>query len=60
MKVKIYTLLQRAIESGVRAGYERAHKHSDKPDKEVIFENIEREINQQLDEVFSFDDEAEV
>ena len=32
MRIKIYQLIQKIVEVGAEAGYNRAHKHTDTPD----------------------------
>jgi len=57
MKVKTLTILEMAINAGVKRGWNRAHKHIENPNEETICDNIEREIMNELCEYFSFDDE---
>ena len=57
MKVKSYRVLQRALEEGFEWGWQRAHKHTDTPAKQMIQENVLREIGNAIDEVFHFDDD---
>ena len=54
MKAKIYPLLERCIEDGLRRGYRRAHKYVEKPTEEAIFEEIERCIMGEICEWFDF------
>lgn len=53
---KTRTLLERAIEVGVRAGYDRAHKHTDTPGPEHTCSQIEHYIWLELDEAFNISD----
>lgn len=55
MRVKSYRVLQRALEEGFEWGWQRAHKHTDKPTEAMIRENVLREIGNAIDEVFHFD-----
>tara|TARA_R110000751_G_scaffold1733_2_gene6317 strand:+ start:4086 stop:4268 length:183 start_codon:yes stop_codon:yes gene_type:complete len=57
MKVKMYPLIERLVESGIDAGYTRAHKHTDTPIEETIKSCIEQYIMQGFDEYFEFDQE---
>ena len=57
MKVKMYKLIQEIVESGVDAGYNRAHKHTDIPIEETIKHCIEEYIMNGFDEHFTFDQE---
>lgn len=54
MRVKSYRVLQRALEEGFEWGWQRAHKHTDTPTKAVIEENIIREIENAIADVFHF------
>ena len=36
MRPKIRTILEKCIETGIRLGHTRAHKHSDKPEDEYF------------------------
>ena len=57
MKIKMYQLISRAIEEGVDFGWNRAHKHSEKPEKNTVLDSIHSEVMSQICEVFDFDDE---
>ena len=57
MKVKMYKLIQEIVESGVDAGYHRAHKHTDTPIAETIKHCIEEYIMNGFDEHFIFEHE---
>jgi len=57
MKVKMYKLIQEIVESGVDAGYLRAHKHTDTPIEETIKHCIEQYIMNGFDEHFTFEHE---
>jgi len=60
MKVKLYGIIERAIEEGIELGYRRAFKHTDKPSEEVIVESISRAVMFNIEEVLSFDDEVSI
>ena len=49
---KLYPLLEEAIEYGVRRGWSRAHKHTDKPTEEQIFQTIPECVMQEICERF--------
>ena len=55
MKVKMYKLIQEIVESGVDAGYHRAHKHTDTPDEYTITNCIAEYIMNGFNEAFEFD-----
>jgi len=54
MKVKIYQLIERIVEQGTEAGYDRAHKHTDTPNEETIKQCIEQYIMHGFDDAFLF------
>jgi hypothetical protein len=49
-------VLSRAIEEGVSYGWQRAHKHTETPDPQLIKETIEQAIENSICEVFTFDE----
>jgi hypothetical protein len=55
LTVRVYPVLSRAIEEGVRCGLNRGFKYSDKPTREDLAEQIEREVMNALGEVFDLD-----
>lgn len=57
VKIDAYKIIDDAVESSVRYGFDRAHKHTDKPDKEHIIEEIHRQVMSNLCEIFKFEDE---
>jgi hypothetical protein len=57
MKPKFRIVLETALESGIRCGYTRAHKHTDNPDVEIIVDAMINEIFNSLDEWFDFNDD---
>ncbi|MDB4261699.1 hypothetical protein N9878_02395 [bacterium] len=59
MKVKMYTLIQQIVESGIYAGYHRANKHTDTPDGYTIRNCISEYIMNGFDDAFKFDMEEE-
>ena len=40
MKADWYFLIERALEEGIEKGWNRAHKHTDTPDMEIIKSEI--------------------
>ena len=54
IRVKTYTVLERAIEEGVEFGYNRAFKYTDHPTRETFLKEITNAIMLNIDEVFSF------
>tara|TARA_B110000902_G_scaffold92916_1_gene110216 strand:+ start:2817 stop:2996 length:180 start_codon:yes stop_codon:yes gene_type:complete len=57
MKIKMYPLIEQIVESGVEAGYTRAHKHTDTPNEETIKQCIHQYVMSGFDEAFEFDQE---
>lgn len=56
ISVDVYAVVSRAVEEGVRRGFNRAHKHVDKPDPEDLMEQIRTSVMADLAEVIKFDD----
>jgi len=57
MKIKMYSLMERIVEEGIDAGWNRAHKHTDTPIEETVKSCIEEYIMNGFDEYFDFDKE---
>jgi len=55
MKAKIRHILEECIINGIEYGYERAHKHTDTPNKLNIESCIELAIWYEIDQRFEFD-----
>lgn len=58
MKIKVYNLISECVERGTKLGYRSAHKHTDTPNEEYIFDRIHTDIMNELCEYFTFDDET--
>ena len=56
MRIKAYTVVERAVEEGVAMGYNRAHKHTNAPG-DAIKEHVQREVMTALCEIMDFDEE---
>lgn len=54
MKPRFDKVLDHCLETGVKFGINRAFKHDDNPSREVIEENVTREIMNQFYEWFEF------
>lgn len=54
-----YRLISEAVERGVSYGYRRAHKHTNTPSEEMIFEQIQNAILFEITEVFQFGHDVE-
>lgn len=59
VRVRVYEVVCRAVEEGIRLGITRAHKHTDEPSRDAIQENIEREVMTSLCEVLAFEEVAD-
>ena len=59
MKVKMYPLIERLVDEGIEAGWNRAPKHTDAPIEETIKNCIHEYIMNGFDEAFEFNQEAE-
>lgn len=59
MRAKTRVLIEQCIEDGIRLGYQRAYKHTDKPAIEDVWAMQEREVMMQIDEWFEFDEGRE-
>lgn len=57
MRVKTYAILDRAVEEGIRLGWNRAHKHVENPDQTQIEDQIHQAVMGSICEVFKFDDD---
>jgi len=57
VQVRAYDVLCRAVEEGIGYGWNRAHKHVDKPTPEAIRSAIEDAVMNALSEVLSFHEE---
>lgn len=59
LSVRLWVIVHRAVEEGVSYGWQRAHKHTDNPSKEVVLEAMEDAVMLHLDEVFNLEEEEE-
>lgn len=57
VKVRAYEVIWRAVNEGVGYGYQRAHKHTDKPSEEHVRDQIEQAVMNALCEILDFGDE---
>lgn len=54
LEVKVYTVLEECIESGINWGFIKAHKHDDNPSEDKIKEELLRAIMLNISEKFNF------
>ncbi len=55
VKVKLYDILSRYVEEGVRYGISRAYKHTDSPSREGIEEAVHNAVMNSICEVLDFE-----
>jgi len=58
LHVDVRKVLAGCIERGVAYGIMRAHKHTDAPSREDLAEQVEHGIWLEIDDLFSFPEEA--
>ena len=56
LRLKLYTVISRAVSEGVAYGVNRAFHYSDAPSTDAIAEHVEREVMNSLDEVIEYGD----
>ena len=56
-RVRWRVLIERAVDDGLRIGFERAHKHTDAPSRDHVLTMQEAAIWEQLDAVMVLEDE---
>jgi hypothetical protein len=57
IRINGYEIVSRAVEEGVRYGWNRAHKHTDAPDEETAVDVIHQAVINELCEVLTFTEE---
>lgn len=55
-KLNAFEVVSRAVEEGIATGYRRAHKHTDKPEEEVLKDALQQEVISALCEVIVFEE----
>jgi hypothetical protein len=55
VKLRAYNLIERAVEEGVRWGWQHAHKHTQNPDQSAAEDQIVNDVMQQLSEIMEYD-----
>ena len=56
LRVKAYDVLQRAVDDGLNFGWNRAHKHTDKPSEDAIKDAMFGAVMGEICDWFDFDD----
>ena len=56
LRLKLYTVISRAVEEGVAYGVNRAFHYSDAPSVEALRDHVDREVMNALDEVIDYGD----
>jgi hypothetical protein len=51
----MYNIVRDCVESGIRYGIRRAHKHTDEPSEDLLESEIHSAIMMELDEKFEFE-----
>ena len=59
MKAREYDVLARAVEEGIAAGWQHAHKHTETPSPEAVHDQIHMDVMTAICEWFTFDDTLE-
>ena len=54
-KIRLYEVLQRAVDDGIAYGWNRAHKHTDTPAEHLIRGEIYNAVMNSLCDVIDFD-----
>lgn len=57
LRPRTYDMVAEGIESAIRYGLNRAHKHTDRPTREHVVECVGRAVLSELCEHFDFGDE---
>ncbi len=55
LKPDTYKILDDCVEAGINAGWNRAHKHTNKPSEEELKNQIQYYIMLEISEKFKFD-----
>ena len=58
LRLRIYTVVSRAVEEGVSHGIRRAHKYAVRPTRESLQDHLEREVLSALCDVIDFGDDG--
>lgn len=56
VRLDAYRIISDAIESGLRFGWNRAHKHTDDPGQDLIIDQMHSAVMNELCEILKFDE----
>ena len=59
MKIKVVTLLEHCIDTGIQHGIAHAFKYTETPNQKIIIDAISNAIFEQLWEFFDLEDDAD-
>ena len=59
LRFRAWSLVERAVEEGVRYGLNRAHKHTSKPDRSQVEECVAQAVMGELGEILDFGPEGD-
>ena len=59
MKPRFYVLFEDCIEQGLERGYNRAHKHTDNPTKEIMLREMYPAVTAAFHEYFTFEGDTD-
>lgn len=54
VRFRAYTIIEQAVERGISIGWNRAHKHTDKPEKDTAVEQVSMAVMNELGEIMEF------
>lgn len=60
MRVRVWAILERAVSEGITYGWNRAHKHAEHPDEELLKEQIERAVLAKIEEYFEIEEHPDL
>ena len=55
VRIDAYEVISRAVEAGIGYGWRRAHKHTNKPSDESVYDAIFTAVMNEICEVVKFD-----
>ena len=55
LKVNVYKVLEDCVQKGIQSGYNKAHKHTNKPSEDELLNQIEHYVMLEICDMFEFD-----